>query len=189
MKKNSCEKLNKLKWKDSKSKENILFKSIVKAYKNRLLDKSYEVEECFIKNIILENNFNFKKIISSEIENAIINKNNYFYQYDAKELQKYNFKFYGYNIGKSKFCISNNPKLENCQDLNFNQIRNLFSGKLNLQNQNVPFNIGFFNKRKKENALTNNLLKFNLNKDYKYIAKSFTDNFILINKNHKKKLN
>ncbi len=186
-KKNYCEELKKLKWNDSKSKENILFKSIVKAYKNRLLDKSYEVEECFIKNTILKNNFNFRKIISSEIENAIINKNNYFYQYDAKELQKYKFKFYGYNIGESKFCISNNPKLENCQELNFNQIRNLFSGKLNLQNQNIPFNIGFFNKKKKENTLTNHLLKFNLNKDYKYIAKSFTNNFILINKNHEKK--
>ena len=147
--KNSCEKLNKLKWNDSKTKENALFKSIVREYKIRLLDKSYDVEECFIKNTILKNNFNFKQIIASEIENAILNKNNYFYQYDGEELQKYNFKFYGYNIDKSKFCIGDNAKLNNCRDLNFNQIKNLFSGKLNLENQNIPFNIGFFNEKKK----------------------------------------
>ena len=185
--KNSCEKLNKLKWNDTKSRENILFENIVREYKNRLLDKSYDVEECFIKNTILKNNFDFKQIIANEIENAILNKNNYFYQYDGEELQKYNFKFYGYNIDKSKFCIGDNAKLNNCRDLNFNQIKNLFSGKLNLENQNIPFNIGFFNEKKIENSLTNNLLKFNLDEDYNYIAKSFTNNFILINKSHEKK--
>ena len=40
--------------------------------------------------------------------------------------------------------------------------------------------------KKKENSLTNNLLKFNLDEDYNYIAKSFTNNFILINKSHEK---
>jgi hypothetical protein len=185
--KNSCEKLNKLKWNDSKSKENTLFESIVREYKIRLLDKSYDVEECFIKNIILKNNFDFKQIIASEIENAILNKNNYFYQYDEEDFQKYNFKFYGYDVKNSKFCIGDNAKLKNCRNLNFDQIRYLFSGKLNLENQNIPFNIGFFNKKKKENTLTNNLLKFDLDKDYNYIAKSFTNNFILINKNHEKK--
>ena len=85
--KNSCEKLNKLKWNDSKTKENTLFKSIVSEYKIRLLDKSYDVEECFIKNTILKNNFDFKQIIANEIENAILNKNNYFYQYDGKSFK------------------------------------------------------------------------------------------------------
>ena len=185
--KNSCQKLKKLKWNNSKNREKILFESIVKEYKKRLLDKSHNLEECFIKSTILENNINFKKIIASEIENGIINKNNYFYQYDGEKLQKYSIKYYGYNIGDSKFCLGNNPRLENCKDLNFDQVKNLFSGKLNLKNQKIPFNIGFFNKKKKENILTNNLLKFNLDKDYNYVAKSFTNNFILINKNHEKK--
>jgi hypothetical protein len=184
---NSCKSINGKKWNKTNEKQKILFQNIVNEYKKRLLNKLHKVEECFIKETLLKNRFKFNNVIVSEIENAILNKNNYFYQFNPGKLQEENFIFYGYNIGASKFCIDNDPKLDNCQDLNFNQIRDLFSGKLNLEVKNIPFNIGFFNDEKKENVTMNNLLKLNLDKNQNFKAKSFTDNFILIDKNHENK--
>jgi len=184
---NSCKIINNKKWNNANEDQKILFKNIANEYTKRLLNKSHKIEECFIKNTLLQNRFKFDKVIVSEIKNAIINKNNFFYQFNTTDLQSSVNKFYGYNIGGSKFCLGNDPKLENCQDLNFDQIRELFSGKLNLENQNIPFNVGFFNNTKNGNAIINNFLSLNLDENKIFITKSFTNYFISIDKNHKKK--
>ncbi len=182
---NSCKIINSKKWNTTNENQKILFHNIVKEYTKRLLNKSHKIEECFIKKTLLHNEFKFTNVIISEINNAIKNKENYFYQFDTQGLQSEINKFYGYDIGGSKFCLSNDPKLENCQDLNFDEVRQLFSGKLNLENQNLPFNIGFFNNKEKENTIINKFLKLNLDENRNFITKSFTNYFISIDKNTK----
>ena len=184
--KNSCKFINNEKLIITDENQKTFYQSIISEYTKRLLNKSHEVEKCFIKKTLHQNRFQFSNVIISDIEKAIKNKNNYFYQFDTKGLQGDINKFYGYDIGGSKFCLSNEPKLENCQELNFDQIRLLFSGKLNLERPNIPFNIGFFNNKEKQNIIKNKFLKVNLDKDKNFITKSFTDYFILIDKNSNK---
>ena len=180
---NSCKFINDEKLIITDENQKTFYQNVISEYTKRLLNKSHEVEKCFIKKTIHQNKFQFSNVIISDIEKGIKNKNNYFYQFNTQSLQSDINKFYGYDIGGSKFCLSNEPKLENCQELNFDQIRLLFSGKLNLERPNIPFNIGFFNNKQKVNTIKNKFLKLNLDKDKNFITKSFTDYFILIDKN------
>lgn len=180
---NSCKFINNEKLIITDENQKTFYQNVISEYTKRLLNKSHEVEKCFIKKTIHQNKFQFSNVIISDIEKGIKNKNNYFYQFNTQSLQSDINKFYGYDIGGSKFCLSNEPKLENCQELNFDQIRLLFSGKLNLERPNIPFNIGFFNNKQKVNTIKNKFLKLNLDKDKNFITKSFTDYFILIDKN------
>ena len=180
---NSCKFINNEKLIITDENQKTFYQNVISEYTKRLLNKSHEVEKCFIKKTIHQNRFQFSNVIISDIEKGIKNKNNYFYQFNTQGLQSDINKFYGYDIGGSKFCLSNEPKLENCQELNFDQIRLLFSGKLNLERPNIPFNIGFFNNKQKVNTIKNKFLKLNLDKDKNFITKSFTDYFILIDKN------
>ena len=180
---NSCKFINNEKLIITDENQKTFYQNVISEYTKRLLNKSHEVEKCFIKKTIHQNRFQFSNVIISDIEKGIKNKNNYFYQFNTQGLQSDINKFYGYDIGGSKFCLSNEPKLENCQELNFDQIRLLFSGKLNLERPNIPFNIGFFNNKQKVNTIKNKFLKLNLDKDKNFITKSFTDYFVLIDKN------
>ena len=183
---NSCKFINNEKLIITDENQKTFYQNVISEYTKRLLNKSHEVEKCFIKKTIHQNRFQFSNVIISDIEKGIKNKNNYFYQFNTQGLQSDINKFYGYDIGGSKFCLSSGPKLENCQELNFDQIRLLFSGKLNLERPNIPFNIGFFNNKQKVNTIKNKFLKLNLDKDKNFITKSFTDYFILIDKNSNK---
>ena len=183
---NSCKFINNEKLIITDENQKTFYQNVISEYTKRLLNKSHEVEKCFIKKTIHQNKFQFSNVIISDIEKGIKNKNNYFYQFNTQSLQSDINKFYGYDIGGSKFCLSSGPKLENCQELNFDQIRLLFSGKLNLERPNIPFNIGFFNNKQKVNTIKNKFLKLNLDKDKNFITKSFTDYFILIDKNSNK---
>jgi hypothetical protein len=184
---NSCKNISDKQWSETNKELKQLFQNVVTEYSKRLLNKSHKIEECFIMETLLQNNFKFHQVVVSQLENAIINKDNFFYKFDTSSLQKAGNKFYGFNIANSKFCFGNYPELENCKDLNFNQIKDFFSGKLNIESENIPFNIGFFNNEEKKKTIINKLIKINLDENKNFTAKRSINYFILIDKNHEKK--
>jgi len=186
---NACEVLDLNAWGNSSNKIKILLKKISLEYKNRLLNKSHKIEECFIKQVLLENYFDLKKIFNSEILNSIDNKDNINYKFKPLDLIKRNILYYGYDLESSKFCISKFVNIKNCEDLDFNEIRNLFSGKLNLKENNIPFNVGFYNNKTKSDFLKNEILKIELEKDIIINANANKNYYIKIEKKNLKNLN
>jgi hypothetical protein len=186
---NACELLDLNAWKNSNDEIKNVFKKILLKYKNRILNKSHKIEECFIKKILLEKYFDLKEIINSEILNSIENKDNLSYKFEPLDLINRNILYYGYDLKLSKFCISKFVSIKDCEDLNFDEIRNLFSGKLNLERKNIPFNIGFYNNKTKSNFLENKLLKIKLKKDITINTQANKNYYIKIEKKNLKNLN
>ena len=71
---NSCKFINNEKLIITDENQKTFYQNVISEYTKRLLNKSHEVEKCFIKKTIHQNRFQFSNVIISDIEKGIKNK-------------------------------------------------------------------------------------------------------------------
>jgi len=189
-------------WKSTSNKNKKYYKEIIQKYNSRIIKKNKYLS-CFVKNILIKNEINFKNLVLTENINAIKNLNLIKYRTDndifvqhaeflrkKMEAPRELLKVYGYSEINNKFCISNTQITEdtlknfyNCKALDFTETKLLLSGKLDNGKEIFPRNIGYIDKK---NDLEYELKEILLTKDLTIKIKKNTTLYLKIKNNNLK---
>jgi hypothetical protein len=143
-----CQNIIEKKWEQKKENLSSKLNLIIDMFEDRSKKKANDRIVCIVKNILIEKDFNLKDIMSDEINKSVRNLNNFQYQNKIIKNRKDQSFYYGYNIEEKKFCKSKNSLFEACDQLEYDDVRNLLVGRLSVSKISIPFNIGFYNNEK-----------------------------------------